>query len=297
MRTMAVKGTIAYFDQALQEILEATTDKPQAPDVEKVNALSVERMVRQCYALLRQGLEHKVKLEPHLYSKERMERVLQEFEASIPDIQDAISKRVADSVSELIRQEVRRVLQDAMSDLQDAVIEPASEEERGEVASAAGTGAESGERSPGKEETPKEQADQRPTGQEVYPTIDETERQPADRLSGETGAPEEGDEAAHDLIFEGHVKVGVDTHGSPKQMVRFLNQVTAHPQMGMLQMVGNYRDATVWLALRRPVPLKDLLLEMDNVSEVRVCRPRGSGDTEHVLEVVLGGLPEVPTLP
>ncbi|MFQ5933714.1 MAG: hypothetical protein ACE5KI_03630 [Dehalococcoidia bacterium] len=295
-----MKGTVSYFDQALQDILEATADKPQAPDVRKANALSIERMVRQCYALLRQGLERKVKLEPNVYSKEQMERVLREFEGAIPDIQEAISIRVSDSISELVRQEIRRVLKDALSDLEEAMLAQASGEEKGKVAPAARAEApqqpkerpsaskekskpeistESEEIRPGKGDTPREEAEHRPT----------------DTSTDDTDAPKEGDEVADDEIYEGHVKLGVYTHGSRKQMIRFLNQVGTHPQLRMRQMVGSYRDATLWLALRQPLRLKHVLYDMENVSNVRVCPPRGSGDTEHVLEVLLEDLPESPS--
>ncbi len=45
--------------------------------------------------------------------------VLQEFETVIPDIQDAITTPVSDSISELIRQEIGHVLQGALSGLSD----------------------------------------------------------------------------------------------------------------------------------------------------------------------------------
>ena len=58
-----------YMDKVLQDILEAVEDAPQASDVEKTNTRSIQRVVRQCYALLSQEMERKVKLEPDLYSE------------------------------------------------------------------------------------------------------------------------------------------------------------------------------------------------------------------------------------
>ena len=58
------------MDKVLQDILEAVEDAPQASDVEKTNTRSIQRVVRQCYALLSQEMERKVKLEPDLYSRD-----------------------------------------------------------------------------------------------------------------------------------------------------------------------------------------------------------------------------------
>ncbi len=311
---MVNTGT-AYFDQVLLEVLEAATDKPQTSDVQKVNTRAIERMVRQCYALLRQELERKVKLEPSLYSKDRMERVLREFETVIPDIQEAIATRVLDSVAEIIRLEIRRVLRDALSDLQEAVAEPAREEERGRVEpSTSGEGICQPEESlppseahdrpstptkrvegpRGRSGMPQEHAVRRPSGPELHSTVDKPERQHADRSSDTGGTTaQERHEAAGDETYQDDVKVSVETHGSPKQMIRFLNQLSSNPQLRMLRMVGSYQSATLWLALRQPLHLRELLLQMDSVSEVRVCPTRGSGGPEHVLEIVLESLPEV----
>ena len=54
-----------------------------------------------------------------MYNKDRMERVLQEFQTVMSDIQAAIATRVANSISELIRQDIQHVLQDSMSDFSD----------------------------------------------------------------------------------------------------------------------------------------------------------------------------------
>ena len=49
----------------------------------------------------------------------------------------------------------------------------------------------------------------------------------------------------------------------------------------------------MWLALRQPLRLKELFLQMESVIEVRDRPSRGAGSPEHVLEVVLGGSPKV----
>ena len=298
-----VTSPASHFDQVLEEILEATADRTQAPTVDKVFVGLIERMVRQCHALLRQDLEYRVKSDPGLYSKDRIEDVLQKFETAIPDINEAITARVTDSVSELIRQDVRRVLQDALTDVQEAMEDHVSEEVRGgELPSTTGEGIHQ--------------------IQEGHPSLERSGSQRAanerpELAGGPTGTPEKDEMRQHstpsapsaeakigeqdpdrplnddDEVYEGDVRLGLESPGGPKQMVRFLDYLSGNPQMRVIRMVGNYQSATVWLALRRPLRLKEIFYRMESVSKVRVSRPRGYKGPEHALEIVLEGLPEV----
>ena len=72
-------------------------------------------------------------MQPNLYSKDRTERILKELQSVLPDIQAAIITRVVESVSEIIRLEMRRVMQDALRDLQDAMVESVQAEESGRL--------------------------------------------------------------------------------------------------------------------------------------------------------------------
>ncbi len=306
-----VSATTAKFDQVLQEILYTAVDKPQVPQLEKANVRTIERMVHQCHALLRQNLERKVKMEPNVYHKERVERILDQFEAVMPDIQEAIAARVLDSISEIIRLEISRVLQDALSDLQDANVEPVSDKGEDEAQPSNNAASLQGpepsrltteenvsstaqtERATGLQrqiDRHQEPAAQRTSKPESRLTADKPEHQQVDGSSGASEMARKPDETADDEVFHGDVKVGLESHQSPKHMIRFLNQIEGNSQLRMLRMIGNNHGATLWLALRQPLRLNKLFSEMDNVSEVRVCRPRGSGGPEQVLEVVLGGL-------
>ena len=53
---------------------------------------------------------------------------MKQFQSVLPDIQKAIVTRVLESVSEIIRLEIRRVLRDSLSDLEDAMADPIDEE-------------------------------------------------------------------------------------------------------------------------------------------------------------------------
>ena len=313
-----VNANTAYFDQILQEILGATTDNHQSAISDRINTYSIERMVSQCYALLRQELERKVKLEPDRYSKERVESILGEFKTVIPDIQQVIATRVLDGISELMRQEIQHVLKDALNDLGDAVVAPVSKEEKTRVHPATTTGvpAEAAEARPvshdssnkgsdpteGSEEPlelggfPWEQPVHELSGVESNPTVDELERQPPGTLADTNGSVQQSREEADDEIYQGDVKVSVDTLGSPQQITRFLNQLGSSDQLRVLRMVGSYQSATIWLSLHQPLHLKEFISQMKSVSEVRVRGPRGLREPEHILDVVLEGLPQVASL-
>ena len=115
-----------YLDQVLHEILDAPALEPLTPDLEKIHLHAIERMVCQCYALLRLELDRKVKLDSQVYSKNRMQLILREFESVIPDIQKATNARVQKSVMEIARKEIRHVLEGALSNLEDAVTQKAT---------------------------------------------------------------------------------------------------------------------------------------------------------------------------
>ena len=270
--------TSAGFDQVLHDILEAAEENPQAPSVQKANARSISSMVHQCYAVLRQELERKVKMEPHLYSEERTEHTLQEFKLAIPDIQQAILMKVEDSVSELIRQEVRHVLRDAVTDLQDAITytnlpDPVMASEQ-------------------------QSSTERPIKQQISTplpasVIEHRGMPPVDLASDQDEVIEGHHEPVDDEVYQGKVKVSVETHGNMKQTMRFLNQLSGSPQLRVLQMVSGSGGVTIWLELRRPMRLKEYFSLMPGVSNVATRPSRGNGDSEHMLDLVLSNTPQL----
>ncbi len=298
----------ADLDLMLQEILEAAEGKLQHSEIEKANSRSVERMVRQCYALLHQELERKVKREPDLYSRTRMEQVLQGFKAAMPDIQDAILTRVTEGISELARQEIGRLLKDAMRDLQDAIVEPLPREDRSPVQPPTRT---EGPKLP--EETqpapepdhngsaPKQRLDppERPKDIPQEQAVHQLSPAPSPSAAVEredqdtdtpadAGSPEqERHEAAGDEIYKGNVKVSVDAHGGVKQMMSFMNQLSSNTELQVQQLLGTYDTVTLWLGLRRPIALRDLFSKMESVSEVTARFDGASKGSDYALHLVL----------
>ena len=292
-----------YMDQVLQDILEAVEDAPQASDVEKTNTLSIQRVVRQCYALLSQEMERKVKLEPHLYSRERLDQVLGQFKATLPDIQDAIAIRVSESISELIRIEVRKVLQDALGDLQAAISDPAGpvedgrETSRGVVEQTPIVGAErqaddgltTGGEAP--ETLPIARTDPPAEAAAVGPSTDDP---PPEVMPQTADVDSESHQVLDDTVYQGSVKVSVESHGMIKEMMRFLNEVSGHPDLHVRQVLGSYGTVTVWLALRKPLRLRQILLDMEMVTLVTARRSSAAKGSEYLLDVELGEDPTAP---
>ena len=196
-----------------------------------------------------------------------MESTLKAFENGIPDIQQAIAERVLESVSEIIRQEIRRILEDALRDLLEDV------QASGDLAIRAA--------SMDAETTPQ----QKPVAeQEIKPTLES--RAPDIPLPAPTPAPEgleeqeeEGTEIAasaaaatiahfdeaDDQLYEGKIKLNVQTRGSMKEMLRFLNHLGNDAEVRVLQMIGTSGTITVWISLRRPLLLKQYLAQMVGV--------------------------------
>ena len=65
-----------------------------------------------------------------------------------------------------------------------------------------------------------------------------------------------------DELFKGEVTLGMETQGSTRHMLQFLSQVAENPSIQLVQMVGGYQGATVWLILRQPMHLTQMLSMM-----------------------------------
>ncbi|NQW23960.1 MAG: response regulator [SAR202 cluster bacterium] len=89
-----------------------------------------------------------------------------------------------------------------------------------------------------------------------------------DKKSSSNGASP--DQAAKTEIYEGNVKLVVETKGAIKNMVEFVDTLRENPQFHLLRMVSNAkRDGMdVWLRLREPNPLRTTLLAARGVKKV-----------------------------
>ena len=261
------------FEQALEQ-MELDTGRSMTPSSEKVHAETIERMLRQCLPLLRQELDRKVKREPLLYDQQRAERTLRQFETSVPDIKEGITRRITAKVSEMIREEIRGILRDALSDFENKIVDPVWNQGTSRLLSST-TG-----------QSPQQHAEHPPEKSSVSTSVS-TGYQHAGAPSDGVGAAQGHDDTADGEVCQGNVKVSVETRGSMQHMARVLNQLSGNPQIRVLQMDSGNGSATVRLTLRSPLRLKELFSQIDGVSQVLARGDQGLMEPEHLFEVVL----------
>ncbi|GEM_PF-4375987 len=88
-------------------------------------------------------------------------------------------------------------------------------------------------------------------------------------------------------VYEGSVRLDVETSGCIKQVVDFVDELRQRPQFRLFQLAGQKERANILLGLREPLPLRKMLREMPGVSQVVVPQGRARGGCEHLLNVRL----------
>ena len=99
--------------------------------------------------------------------------------------------------------------------------------------------------------------------------------------------PTEADEGE---LYEGTVRLNVFQEGAVGMVVNFVQQLREKPEFRLLRMANNREGGVdVWLALRQPIPLRQMLTEVKGVSEVSHTRARdlSPGSEDAPLTVVL----------
>lgn len=76
---------------------------------------TIERMVGQCYALLRQQLERKVAREPATYNTFGVAPIMREFQSARQYVEATIAERVKSGILELMQREARSIFDDALN--------------------------------------------------------------------------------------------------------------------------------------------------------------------------------------
>ena len=103
--------------------------------------------------------------------------------------------------------------------------------------------------------------------------------------------PAELDTDTEAEVFEGTVRLDVEIAGHIRLAINFVSKLRHDARLRLLRLVGDPpNDMGVWLGLREPVRIKQMLEGMEEVSHVGVI-PGGSGltslDRECVLKVRL----------
>jgi DNA-binding response OmpR family regulator len=90
-------------------------------------------------------------------------------------------------------------------------------------------------------------------------------------------------------VYEGTVKLEVQTSGSIRGMIQFVDELRQSEDFHLLRLVAdqNKEGMDIWLRLRGPVRLKPTLLKIDGVSHVEIPANANSGDSEPLLIISL----------
>lgn len=103
-------------------------------------------------------------------------------------------------------------------------------------------------------------------------------------------APSAPDEPKRDAdIYEGTVKLEVQTTGSIRGMIQFVDELRQSEDFHLLRLVAdqNKEGMDIWLRLRGPVELKPTLLQIEGVSDVEIPAGAVTDDSEPLLVVSL----------
>ena len=114
---------------------------------------------------------------------------------------------------------------------------------------------------------------------------------PAEDIQSAEGAEEaDGPTPAEDGLYEGTVRLNVEAAGDIPLMVHFIQELRLKPEVRVLRFVTNARkDVDLWLRLREPLPLQEMLAEMRLVAHVRPDSDTGPSpaDGERVVKARL----------
>ena len=79
-----------------------------------------------------------------------------------------------------------------------------------------------------------------------------------------------------DEVYEGTVKLDVDSEGGILQLVHFVRQLRELPQVRLLRLVGNHQVMEILLSLREPLTLEDTLVQIRGVTQVSAPKNPGA---------------------
>ena len=279
-------------DSALLPELEGTPFDA-IHDGDSVSAV-VHRMVVQSSALLRMQLEREAFKDPQTYDCARIDPMIREFKAASVDIRNMISDRVRSRLAAHTRQEVHRVLEEALADCVQSLRRRPDSEEAAEALPQDPVMHDPLDRSDAGLHEPTAEAVAAPATVEpqlekVVGSVEEVSA-PTDRadeqapVQPEDPPPSAGDAdpgmkpapisiGSGDELYAGTVKLRMEATSSLREVVRFVDGLRRKPDIRLLQLEGSPRDGVgIRISLRVPLPLRDFLMKMDGVSQVEPAR-------------------------
>lgn len=260
---------------------------------------TVDRIVTQCRALLRQQLERKARQQSFVYDKALIERHLHDFDTASADVKSAIADRVKARIVLFIQEEIRRVLNDAVEDISNSAESPlltetvgktqVDERERTYPIEDGGNHVKSpNQATPSSKNGTSHLSQQTPSVVSSLPPLEEAHRQrapdqeprsgeipqnlageSADRPADSAHPSKEFPQGSTDEVYEGTVKLQIEPNIAFQQVTQFVDALRRRTDLRVLQLVGSHKNGLrIWLGLRTPLRLREALLQIDGVSQV-----------------------------
>ncbi|MFB3091719.1 MAG: hypothetical protein ACE1ZD_00810 [Dehalococcoidia bacterium] len=259
--------------------LKAASDPATQED--NVDSL-IQLQVSQGRALLRQQLEHEVK-----------EELVREFQATSAGFQATVDERIRALVTDHVREEVLPVLESTIADSATSLeasirqhigediahpmiyTRPSQQEEQEPVVWELGS--PNGTKTSVKE--PPHAEDKIPSHQM---------QTPAETLVV-TPALAQGEDDPEE--YQGAVRLRVKATESIREVIWFVNTLRQKYHIRLLELVGTAKDGVdIRLALRRPLPLLEILRQIEGVTKVEVPHSAQQNDDEPLFNVQLADL-------
>ena len=266
-------------------LLKAASDPATRED--NVDSL-IQLQVSQGRALLRQQLEHEVK-----------EELVRKFQATSAGFQATVDARIKALVTDHVREEVLPALESTIADsatsLEASIRQhigddiagpivynrPSQQEEQEPMVWELGS--PNGTKTSAKE--PPHEEDKIP-GHQIQtpaetPAVTPALAQGKDDLPCGDG-PEE---------YQGAVRLRVKVTESIREVIWFVNTLRQKYHIRLLELVGTVKDGVdIRLALRRPLPLLEILRQIEGVTKVEVPHSAQQNDDEPLFNVQLADL-------
>ena len=210
------------------------------------------------------------------------QRVAREFEATISDLR-ASAVQLRTRLLKRIELEFDRAGEELFGNSEELLV-PAPEGSPSDWAlPAPGGNSSPGLRERGRQpETSAEPSESTPSSVQV-PGLDS---QILSLLSVEGEGPEPATPPTEGDLYEGTVRLSVKVNESVRRVLHFVDELCQKPQVRLLRLVGNHNEGLeLWVGLREPLPLQQLLGSMRGVDHVSEVPAGDSKKEERQLEV------------
>ena len=124
---------------------------------------------------------------------------------------------------------------------------------------------------------------------EARAVVDQSEAAGAEEIAN---IPEEPSQSSGQDLYEGNVKLTVGAEDDVLQLVYFVSELRQMSQVRLLRLERNAQDVEIFLSLREPIHLREILSQVQGVTEVSAPQEHKDSppDHERLLDVQLAAL-------